>query len=473
MPGADTILKLLKRIFMWNRCLNLMVVLLVALTGTIRAQNATLQINEAALRAGQVSFSASGFQYNSLVSLLPGLQARTAGTNFSSTNSTAVVPVNRVSLTLNRTGVDYTTVMLSATEQNLFSTIIGLFSTGAFSLRYTINNLNNYAWVFGDYQTTLHLRVTGINLGVSVTPTSALLNLAVPAILTPHTNPSDILLHINSLDHFRSGYTSSGLAQISMLHTVPVQFSLATANNKFTFSNGAMGIADPNAQTSALQYVITAPQTGTTISLGTTKQKFFSVATVPNGNRTNLSPQIKIGAADLKQHFINKGVYSTTFDLQVQDKDTNPSIAKTTTNNLTLQVADMGELQLSSAAVDLAFTSADHYRNGVSRTLAEHITVSKTTPYQVSVRANSANFSFGSNVIPVSSLQIGPATGETGVNTIAELSTQSQVLISSSVPQIDKKYGIRYAIPSTKTAALINKTKGKYTAVITYTLTAL
>lgn len=471
MLGADTILKLLKRIFMWNRCLSLMVVLLVALMGTVRAQNATLQINEAALRAGQVSFNASGFQYNSLVSLLPGLQARTAGPNFSSTNSTAVVPVNRVSLTLNRMGVDYTTVMLSATEQNLFSTIIGLFSTGAFSLRYTINNLNNYAWVFGDYQTTLHLRITGINLGVSVSPTSALLNLAVPAILTPHTNPSDILLHINSLDHFRNGFTSTGLSQISMLHTVPMQFSLATTNNKFTFSNGATGIGDPNAQTSALQYGITAPQTGTTISLGTTKQKFFSVATVPNGNKTGLSPQVKIGAADLKQHFINKGVYSTTFDLQVQDKD--PSISKTTTNNLAVQVADMGELQLSSAAVDLAFTSADHYRNGVSRTLAEHITVSKTTPYQVSVRANSANFTFGSNVIPVSSLQIGPTTGETGVNTIAELSTQSQVLISSNVPQIDKKYGIRYAIPSTKTAALINKAKGKYTAVITYTLTAL
>ncbi|MBE8722073.1 hypothetical protein C4F40_15195 [Sphingobacterium sp. Ka21] len=448
-------------------------VLLVALMGAVRAQNATLQINEAALRAGQVSFNASGFQYNSVVSLLPGLQARTAGTNFSSTNSTAVVPVNRVSLTLNRTGVDYTTVMLSATEQNLFSTIIGLFSTGAFSLRYAINNLNNYAWVLGDYQTILHLRITGINLGVSVNPTSALLNLAVPAILTPNTTPSDILLHVNSFDHFRNGYTSSALGQISMLHTVPMQFSLATASTKFTFSNGATGVSDPNGLTSALQYMVTAPQGGTTISLGTTKQKFYSVATVPVGNKTSLTPQIKIGAAALKQHFINKGVYSTTFDLQVQDKDTTPSVSKTTTNNLTVQVADMGELKLSNAAVDLAFTSADHYRNGVSSTLAEHITVSKTTPYQVSVRANSANFTFGPNVIPVSSLQIGPATGETGVNTIAELSTQSQVLISSNVPQVDKKYGIRYAIPSIKTAALINKAKGKYTAVITYTLTAL
>jgi len=125
--------------------------------------------------------------------------------------------------------------------------------------------------------------------------------------------------------------------------------------------------------------------------------------------------------------------------------------------------------------------SVNDYQQGVSKEYPDHLVVSQLQPYTISVKANSTHFtSVDSELsIPVSAIQLGPATGQNtaGFSTV-NLSTSPQLFITGNDEiAIDKKYGIKYSIPSNEAKNILSTLPigatvgGVYTGTITYTLT--
>ena len=150
-----------------------------------------------------------------------------------------------------------------------------------------------------------------------------------------------------------------------------------------------------------------------------------------------------------------------------------PSGTLQTQRNGTLEVvvSDLGELIANQQAVNLRFTTTSHYVNGVSQDMPAHLKISKTTPYNLYVRATTENFASGPNTIPLSVMKIGPMNGQTGMNTIS-LSTTAQQLIQAADPVIDRLLNIKYSIPATETDHLLNKPPGTYSTSIIFSFVA-
>ncbi|MNR27287.1 hypothetical protein D3C85_1445530 [compost metagenome] len=100
-----------------------------------------------------------------------------------------------------------------------------------------------------------------------------------------------------------------------------------------------------------------------------------------------------------------------------------------------------------------------------------HLKLSKTTPYNLYVRATSASFASGVNSVPLNVLRIGPMPGETGMQTVT-LSTTPQQLINAANPTVDRSLSIRYSIPASETSKLLNKPAGTYSTNIIFSFIA-
>ncbi|MNT36279.1 hypothetical protein D3C72_1723520 [compost metagenome] len=139
--------------------------------------------------------------------------------------------------------------------------------------------------------------------------------------------------------------------------------------------------------------------------------------------------------------------------------------------NLSVVVSDLGEIVANQQAVNLAFATTNDYKNGVNLNMPAHLKISKTTPYNLYVRATSTSFTSGANSIPLNVLRIGPMAGQSGMNTVT-LSTTAQQLIQNADPVIDRNLNILYSIPASATGMLLNKPAGAYTANIIFSFVA-
>ncbi|ULT28162.1 hypothetical protein KUH03_17135 [Sphingobacterium sp. E70] len=108
-------------------------------------------------------------------------------------------------------------------------------------------------------------------------------------------------------------------------------------------------------------------------------------------------------------------------------------------------VSDLGEIVANQQTVNLAFATTNDYKNGVNLNMPAHLRVSKTTPYNLYVRATSTSFTSGANSIPLNVLRIGPMAGQSGMNTIT-LSSTAQQLIQNADPVIDRNLNMLYSI---------------------------
>ena len=103
--------------------------------------------------------------------------------------------------------------------------------------------------------------------------------------------------------------------------------------------------------------------------------------------------------------------------------------------------------------------------------------VTSTKNFDVKVKADGANFSFGSNTIPVDVLTIKAATGGTiaGTQNTVVLSTTDQVLIANAPLGSALTLNLDYTIPAAKSSSsdILGKPAGTYTQNVTYTATAL
>jgi len=435
-----------------------------------RAQNALLTINEAALIAGSVSVTPGGYNYDpGLLSLLTNIMVKGNGDLVSGTNGT--LPLTKFTATyVKGTTVGNTIALNTTTNQSLTSELLSALrlTGGPFTVKYEAPNLAATAWEAGTYSNTLAYSLASINVGASVTPAQATMTVVVDPLIKESSAPGNIALVVNDLKYFRNT-TLEVYNAFQLRHTVPVQVGLAANTAQLAFANGYTGVADPQTTVGKIQ----VQMTGSAVRLTTTSQQLVANALVPVGNKTNFSTRVFIDPSDLKTAFINKGNYTTTVTLQ----GVNASGQAATYNkvlNLAVTVNDLSEFNLFTTALTLPFQTAADYKNGITKDLSNHLQVSKTTPYDISVKAQAADFitTGSAATLPVSILELSAADGQTDVNTISALSTTDQLLVSGAFPAVDRYFNIRYRIPPSRTQYLINKPAGTYTAVLNYTLTA-
>lgn len=451
---------------------------LLALMGSIKsstAQDVTLMIDEAALIAGQATVTGTGHNYNpGLLALFPNITVKGTGDLNNTSGTGSPVPINKITATYIKGTAIGNTVTLNTSTQTMTAALLelGLLSAGPFTVKYDAAGLSGTAWQAGTYANTLTYGVTAVGIGTSISPTTVNLTVTVPALIKEVSPPASILLQANNLDFFRST-TLETTCIIPVRHTVPVKLQILANAAQLSFTNGYSGVADPLTGSSKVQVQTTTPS-GPAVSLTTAAQQLVASAAVATGNTTGFNARFFISPADLKTSFINKGNYATTVTLQGSNANTGgPAATYSKVLNLSVAVSDLAELTLGSSQVSFLLQTTGDYKNGVTLNLANHLKVSKTTPYDVSVRAQSANFTSGSGAtIPVSILSIGPSGSQANTTVVNELSTSGQLLVNGAAPAIDRLFDIQYQISAAQTQSLINKPAGVYSGTVVYTLTA-
>ncbi|MBO9591499.1 MAG: hypothetical protein J7599_01235 [Niabella sp.] len=442
-------------------------------SGAGRAQNGQLTINETALIDGTVSMTATGYNYNpGVLAVLPNIMVKGNGDLSPVSGTNSALPLAKFTAMYVRGANHDNAIPLSTTPQSMTSELLSLLllSGGPFTVKYEAPGLSATAWQAGTYSNTLAFSLSAIGIGSAVTPTQATLTVTVDPLITASTAPGNMALVVNDLKYFRNTTLEVNNA-FTLRHTVPVQLTLAANTAQLVFTNGYSGVPDPQTAVGKIQVQMTTPASAI-VPLTTASQQLVAGAPVPVGNKTNFNARFFISPSDLKTAFINKGDYSTT--LTLQGANASPAATYSKVLNLAVTVNDLSEFNLSATGVTLPFQTAADYKNGVALDLVNHLQVSKTTPYDISVKAQTSDLTNGSSgaTVPVSILELGPATGQSGVNTVSALSTTDQLLVSGALPAVDRYLNIRYRIPPSRTQNLINKPAGIYTAVINYTLTA-
>ncbi|MCD2424086.1 hypothetical protein LQ567_15005 [Niabella pedocola] len=438
------------------------------------AQNGQLTINETALIDGSVSMTASGYNYNpGILALLPNIMVKGNGDLNPVSGTNSALPLSKfTAMYVRGANHDNAITLSTTTAQSMTSELLSLLllSGGPFTVKYEAPGLSATAWKAGTYSNTLAFSLSAIGIGSAVTPTQATLTVTVDPLITASSAPGNMALVVNDLKYFRNTTLEINNA-FTLRHTVPVQLTLAANTAQLAFANGYSGVADPQTGVGKIQLQMTTPA-GSILPLTTTSQQLVANAPVPVGNKTNFTTRFFISPSDLKTAFINKGDYSTT--LTLQGTNTSPAATYSKVLNLVVTVNDLSEFNLSATGVTLPFQTAADYKNGVALDLTNHLQVSKTTPYDISVKAQTSDLTNGASgaTVPVNILELGPVAGQSGVNTISALSTTDQLLVSGALPAVDRYLNIRYRIPPSRTQYLINKPAGIYTAVINYTLTA-
>jgi len=137
---------------------------------------------------------------------------------------------------------------------------------------------------------------------------------------------------------------------------------------------------------------------------------------------------------------------------------------------------DAGSVAIGGA-VDFNYVTAEDYNTSTTVIVPTSLKVTSTKNFDVKVKAEGANFTNGSNVIPVNVLTIKAATGGTmaGTQNTIVLSTTDQVLIGNAPLGSALTLDLDYTIPAAKSSSsdILGKPAGTYTQKVTYTATAL
>ena len=128
-------------------------------------------------------------------------------------------------------------------------------------------------------------------------------------------------------------------------------------------------------------------------------------------------------------------------------------------------------------AVDFNYLTAADYNSTKNAVVENSLIVTSTKNFDVKVKADGANFTNGSNNIPVDVLTIKAATGGSmaGTQNTIVLSTADQVLIANAPLGSALTLDLDYTIPAAKSSSadILGKPAGTYTQTVTYTATAL
>ncbi|RKO68891.1 hypothetical protein D7322_25120 [Sphingobacterium puteale] len=425
--------------------------------------------------------SFTGGQYSfTLLALLPTISTKAINnTSFVSTTG-GTVPLNVAHLKLEKInnlsllGLS-NDVTLSTADQVLISAL----ATVSLSAGPVIINSRfvtaNQTWVSGIYKTTLSLTASGI-LGGTITPPSQDFSISVPAFISPPASIGTTSILVNDLSYYRAANGISSNTVIPLSTTVPYIPSIKTGNTQFNFSTTAAYNALPVTSVSTVNTTLTGTANTTTAALSTTDQSLTNTAgiAVPTNNSQSLTYTYSIGLNQLKTNFIQAGTYSVPLTYtwnKLMSAYPIGSLLAQSNGNLSIVVSDLAEIVANQQAVNLSFTTANDYKNGVNVNMSNHLKLSATSSYNLYVRATSPSFTSGANSIPLNVLNIGPMAGQSGMNTVT-LSTTAQQLIQNADPVIDRNLNMLYSIPASATGMLLNKPAGAYTANIIFSFVA-
>lgn len=416
-------------------------------------------------------------QYSSVLTLLPTFRVKANTTSFSSTAGGSV-PLSIAHIKLNSIGSlsllgASSEVTLSVNNGNLYSSLATV-SSGAITANVRLST-GSQTWIAGIYDSNLSFSTQGVLAG-SITPTTLPFSISVPGFISPPVQVGTTSILVNNLSFYRSANGISTAKVIPLTTTVPYIPSLKTTNTQFSFNTALPYNSLPSSPVSAVNTTLTGISTATTIALSTTDQALTNTTgiAVPANNAQSITANYSINASQLKTSFIQSGTYSVPLT-HTWSKLANAypigALQAQSSGNLEIVVSDLAELVANQQAVSLDFGTTADYKNGISKDMSTHLRISKTTPYNLYVRASSASFISGTNSIPLNVLRIGPMANQTGINTIT-LSTSAQQLIQSADPVIDRNLNIRYSIPASETSKLLNKPAGTYTANIIFSFVA-
>lgn len=447
---------------------------------TVGNVNAQLVINlpEANI-SGQTSYVVNlNSGASPFLSLLSAINVKASGTTLTPTPSTlpaiALAP-NLINMKVTSIGgvnllSGANPIILSSVSQNIYFVAVGLLS-GTMLVDYTVSPVG-VAWAAGSYATTLTF--TG-----SITPVSPTLTLNVPAYITLNTLvPATTTLNVNSFAIFRNAAGISTVSGNDYFTTVPTLLSLRASSSTFAFTTTQPYNQLPAANSvNLMNAALSGTYAGSAINLSASDQLLTVATGIPViiTNKSLLSSTLSISGANLTSNFVQAGTYTLPVVYTVSKTASSfPATLASQTMNSSVQVnvSNLMELIVQDPSVTLTVNTTANYQQGVTTTMPNHVKVSSTVPYNVTVKASSSVLSSSGGVqIPVGVITIEGMAGQTGITPVV-LSASPQLIITSANPAVDRLLNLQYRIPSTQTSNLLNKTAGSYNTTITYTIVA-
>jgi len=417
--------------------------------------------------------------YSSVITLLPSFSVKSTAATFTSTTSGSF-PASLVHMKLSSIGslvllgLGTNNEVALSTGGGLLYAAVASVASGAIAANARIATASQ-TWTAGVFSNVVSFYTQGVLAG-SISPASYTLSITVPGFISPPASIGTTNIAVNNLSFYRSANGISASQIIPVSSTVPYIPSIRTGNAQFSFNTTFPYNTLPVSPVSTVSASLSGVATATAANLSTSDQALTAAGgiAVPTNNSSSITHTYSISTAFLKSNYIQAGTYTVpltyTWNKLSSAYPTTPVQAQAS-GSLTIAVSDLGEIIANQQSVNLPFTTTSNYVNGVSTNMPTHLKLSKTTPYNLYVRATSSSFTSGVNSIPLSVLRIGPMAGQTGVNTVT-LSTTAQQLIQNADPVIDRTLNMQYSIPASQTSNLLGKPAGTYTANIVYSFVA-
>ncbi|MFH6937718.1 hypothetical protein [Flavobacterium sp. FlaQc-30] len=147
-------------------------------------------------------------------------------------------------------------------------------------------------------------------------------------------------------------------------------------------------------------------------------------------------------------------------------------------------IAQVQSIQISQPTVNISMAKPSHFLLGNdSGQQTNHIKVSSSTAYEVTVKASTEYFSHNGNStsLPVNTVAVKTVTGSLTNSTAqppAGLQVVPQIMLSALPATIIKSpsgewgrgFHVNYAIPETKSPSYLNRESGTYSTTVMYSL---
>ncbi len=438
----------------------------------------TINLPQVNIQSGidyEYSFSAGRFV--SVLGLIPSFRVNANTPSFSDATMGGVVPLNRANISLVQVGSVIVLgggqeQPLSTSTATLYTSVVSLLS-GDLTAKARIM-LSGFPWIAGVYASNVTFSLAGINLGTIINGSQDF-NISVPGFISVQPNVGTTNILVNNLSYYRSAAGISANKVIALGTTVAYIPSLQTGSAQFSFTTSFPYNALPVSPVSSVTAGLVSIPSATPVSLSVNSQALTNASGIPvNTNAQSLTNTYTIAPAALKSNFLQAGTYSVPLNYswsKLLSSYPSGPLQSQASGTLEVIVSDLAEIVANQPVINLDFNSVTDYTSGVILDIPAHIRLSKTTPYNLTVRASSSAFNSAGNSIPLSVLRIGPASGQTGMNTIT-LSGTAQPLVEGANPEIDRNINFRYSIPASQVEHLMGMPSGSYSADIIFGIVA-
>lgn len=151
-------------------------------------------------------------------------------------------------------------------------------------------------------------------------------------------------------------------------------------------------------------------------------------------------------------------------------------------------IAPAQSIQVQHPTVNIQMTQASHYAAGSSSgQQANHVRVTSTTGYQVTVKSQTQFFALNGNAttLPVNTIAVQTTLGSdlSGSNSAPPsglvitpqvmLTTPGNTIISTPTGEANRGFHVNYTIPANQASNYLNRDAGTYNTTVTYSLMPL